>query len=207
MGLPVNAIIEATFQGRLFNQTILNIFHYRVALESTIVDPIAEVTDFLGSFNDPGPTGFRKLFMDCMPNNYTLVAARAQAIRPIRYRAVLNTPAGVVGERDATETANLAAVLTSQSNRSGRREIGGKHFPTGSATDIDAGVLTNDLKAVLTIFRNKWLTQIVTVGGGGVYQPVILHPGTVAPQFSDITAVAIQDTVRVMRRRTVGLGI
>lgn len=208
MPLPVNAIIEATYKGRMHNQTIMTVFHYRVSTPSTIADPVAEVADFLASFANPAAGQQLTKFLDCVPDTYFYVEGRAQAIAPIRYRVVIQSATTAdQGRRPPAPSANLASVLTAQSVKAGRREVGSKHLPTGSDMDVNGGLITAPLKTALIAFRSEWLIERIGPAGAGVYVPVIYHKGGVAPNYSDISSVVVQDTVRVMRRRTVGLGI
>jgi len=206
MGLPVNSIIEVGMVGSLLNQRILSVFHYAVTSPSTETVVQNEVAQFLAQISNGGALSLSTTYTECLPANATLLQVTAQALTPLRYarQKVLKNQ---MGTQDDTNTPNVAGVITKQTDFSGRRYIGGVHIPTGGTLSVQDGFLTEDFKAKLFTFAGTMIQQVTIVPTGAIYTPVIYHrpPLTTAP--TPVVAFTVQDTSRVMRRRTVGLGI
>lgn len=206
MALPLGAVLEMSIQGTCLGQTILNVFHYQVTTVSTTTTVSQEVTDFLSKWRNAAvANSFMANFLACVPENYSTVKFTGQAIFPTRYvrqSQVLADP----GTRPATTVSNLQASITFNTALAGRSQIGGKRIIM-SAEDSEGGIIVEALRTSLLPFCLSCALPIDVTAGGGVYTPCIYHrnPNLGAP--NNIIGAFPQDTVRVMRRRTVGLGI
>ena len=133
---------------------------------------------------------------------------RLQKIYPIRERAVVNAEALVGLVTGAGAPANVAAVITKQGDGSGRWAQGSWHQSAVPATFLLAtGLLNPDY---LEDLRDA-LLELLNIGSptgfdGSTLQSVLWNK-TVPARATPITALVQQNTSRVMRRRTVGLGI
>lgn len=207
MGLPIGSIIEATVLGNLNGQRIMSVFHYRVTVESTIIDPALEIVDFNESWFDPAvPLGFAQLYSGSVPENHNITQSAAQVVAPLR-RARVTQNVTLTGARAAAAVPNTAVVITKRTAFAGRDQIGSVHLPLDPATDAAGGFVDAALKSVLEAFAAGMLLDVTGTAGGGVYTPVIWHRDAAAPDdFDTVTNTVVQDTTRVMRRRTVGLG-
>jgi hypothetical protein len=206
MALPFNSVIETNLIGTLLGQTVIATFHHRVVTPSTLPNASDELAAWLGEqWNNVAntPSG---AYINCCPLEYTNTRVTAQAIEPTRLRRVTqvrNHP-GDVGN---TEVSNLQASVTFFTNLAGRSQIGGKRIPMAPDQAVD-GFVSEAYKTLLTTFAANCVGLKVVIQGGAVYAPCIYHRApTVVPTFTDIEDAIPQDTVRVMRRRTVGLGI
>lgn len=206
MPLPLGAVIEGVIRGELTGQTILNVFHYRVDNQSTIDNIVDEVDQFLDDWAAIGDGSFMENFMDCQVSNYTQREISAQAIYPVRYVKRSVTTA-TVGDRGNAGSANLAAVITKRTNLSGRSKVGAVHIAGLTGADFNGGLIQPGFKADLLTFGANIVAPVTASAGGGIYNPCIYHRNIANPKTDLITGVVVQDTVRVMRRRTVGLGI
>lgn len=206
MPVAANDIIQLTVEGRKDGQAILNMFCYRVAaapssgtVSDNITALIAELWDDpLGTWTGP--------WLNIMPSDYTLRAIRGQRLAPTRsaYVEVLVQTTGLI-EGNLMETANLSWVFIKQSETAGRWAQSPTHMLMPSQDWFNNGELNNFGAAVRATFL-ALVPQIVAPGDGGSYEPVIFNPGR-QPNFVKITHVTSKQEVRVMRRRTVGLGI
>ena len=205
MGLPVNSIIEGTLVGELHSQTIMSVFHYKVFTPSSTTLVTDEIADFLDAWTIGGGGSFYSDYLACLPENYIASFATAQAIHPTRYIRTRINKTGA-GLRPEARQANLQASITTQTILAGRPYVGGKRLPI-SSDDSDGGVITGSLKTALDNFTVDMLVNVTVAIGGGVYEPCIYHrpPSTLAA--SPITRAFAQTSTRVLRRRTVGLGI
>lgn len=206
MALPENAIIEATYEGVIHGQTVLNVYHYRVETVSAEISYIGEMTQFLDAFTDPQVGSMRTTFLTVVPSNYTLVRAVAQAVYPQRFRRVVEA-VNDNGTVEIAQVTNLQASITTASIVAGRNQIGGKRLCI-SETAATSGLLTGNQLTAVNAHAEAMLDDLQPDAGGGVYRPVIFHRSPNAnPKFNDIVIAFGQPQVRIIRRRTVGLGI
>jgi len=138
----------------------------------------------------------------------TFVDHRFQRIRATRMTPIIQD-IGVTGSQgDGESPINVAGVATKRGEVSGRWAVGSWHqpglYPDAFAT---AGNLTSAYKLGLNEALNNWFNTTRTPPGMvGNVRPILfnnLNPTRV----TSIVTIQAQDTVRVMRRRTVGLGI
>jgi len=200
-------IYQVTLVGALHNQRTMNTFHYEVenvpAGGATVVQAAAALET---AFEAAG--GIIEKFLDCTPDNYTLAEMWIQCIGPTERYVKVVVPESLSGQwTEAAGTANLSAVITRTTEKSGRSQQSSLHIPIATGPDtIFGGNLDADL-----LFNLNALAAVIPAQFGVVpnltFDPVIYHgPPPFLPADRIETATA-QTTVRVMRRRTVGLGI
>lgn len=205
MALPVNTVIEVTYRSTLNSQVCMNVFHYVVTTQSTTVGNLDEVEDFINLFVDNGVGSIRPAYAACLPENLTVVEVLGQPIYPIRYRRVA-AGVGEQGLRGQATSSNLQASITKQTQLGGRDQVGAVHVPM-TAEDSLNGLVVAGLKANLVTLADRLDSSLTDAVGGGVYAPCIYHRNDEAiPKYAIITKMYPQDTTRVMRRRTVGVG-
>lgn len=205
MALPANSVIELTLQGSCLNQTILNVFHYAVKTPSSITLVTDEVAEFNDHMMTAGVGSFRNTFLACLPDNYTLDYSVAQAVYPIRYiRQRIGVTAAGVG--DPVEAANTQVSITTQTVFAGRQFVGGKRL-LASNNNALGGKWAGSYLALVQGFADEMLVEQTVTTGGGVYIPVIWHKPPGSGGVNQIIRAFVQPEVRVIRRRTVGLGI
>lgn len=126
MAIPkivVGDIVQVVLESRVANQRCLNVLHYR----AVTVDPAAEYLDALDALMTKvaGPSPSVGAYMlAAMSSNAELHSVRAQRVSPVRDVYVaqgIGTEGALVG---AANTANLAGVITKQSQTVGRGRNG-----------------------------------------------------------------------------------
>jgi len=206
MALPANAIIAFTYRGSLLNQTTLNTVHYRVSNPSSIVTVKEEMEEFLKRFTAVGPNDILTAYRQALPDNFFLRQAVLQPVYPTRYRRVAATLTQQ-GAADPSEVSNVQAAITFNTIKAGRNQIGGIRVPQTPA-NAQGGSWIPAWLNTLEIVGDVFSTLLVAGLGGGSYQPVIFHRSPNAnPRWDDISDFIVQPTTRVIRRRTVGVGI
>lgn len=206
MALPENAIIEATYEGVIHNQRCLSVYHYRVEELSSETTIAGEMTQFLDAFTSNNVGDLMTTYLVFVPENYELIRAVAQPIYPTRYRRFIATVGGT-GAGSPSPVTNVQGSITTASPLAGRRYIGGKRLCV-SPTDCENGNLKAATKTILLAHSDAMLEDLQPDAGNGVYRPVIFHRSpNINPRYSDMTIAFPQETARVIRRRTVGLGI
>lgn len=102
---------------------------------------------------------------------------------------------------------NVAAVITLKTDKAGRDQVANKHLGAVPLGFYVAGILTED---AINVYDNvaASLTNTIPVSNGADefdLIPVIYHRSGLTTSDT-ITQRQVNNTVRVMRRRTVGLG-
>jgi len=206
MPLAVNDVIQVTVIGEKDGQAVLNVFHYQCTVAPSTGTPADNMTSLVNQLWAVDAGELETLWMDVMPADYVLLAARGQRVAPTRsaYVEVALIDNGEIAA-DTMDTANLAWVFVKQSELAGRRGKGTTHMLLPASTWIENGRIGTEGAAA----RASLLGQIpnqTSPAGGGVFVPIIYHPNF-SPNFSRITHCTQKSEVRTMRRRTVGRGI
>lgn len=206
MGMSVGSVVNVQYTGRLFQQTVINGFTYVVGVAdptTTVLDELQGIVDY---FQSAGVGDPRLAYLGCLPENVFVNRVSAQQIYPIRSRIVAAF-VDYQGTRDPAVTANQASVVTYQTNFGGRDQISSNHFPL-SAADCSSANISAALKSNLDLFAEIRRTFFTIPTTQTSMNPCIYHRSPNAnPKTHEITSHVVQDTARVMRRRTVGVGI
>lgn len=196
--------VLVSFTGTLLGQRIINTFLYRLESVPAETDYDATMDLFFAELNDAA--GMIPAWLDCLPENITNTQAWLQVIRPARLRRKIYTVVGG-GGRSIAQTSNIQASITRQGELAGRRSIGGVRIPLNdTGLDYENGVLGLAMKNALQALADEMI-ETLEVGPGAIR--FIPQVGTPKPPLNsfDLKDTFVQDTVRVLRRRTVGLGI
>lgn len=208
MATAVNDIFQVTLVGTSFNQRIMLTHFYRIESQTAPQNELVVSDELVDVIKAGGTADLETDYAACLHSGYACQEIWAQKIFPTRYRR--STEVGTeVGSAGDMETANVAGSITLHSELSGRDEVANKHIGplVVSATLVNDGQLLPAYKGLLETFANIMTNDIVLATGAVNLQPVIYHRANVVPKFSDIVGYIVHDTVRVNRRRTVGLGI
>ena len=205
MGRPVGSIIQAGIETVVNGQRLLNVLHYKVKLESTEPDAKDEQENFATQLNAVG--GIVAKMRAAMSQDATVVRVVAHFIRDQRFaRSTLEiTGAGLIAE-DCT-AQNVTATLTKRTAFAGRWAVGSFHLGGLPVTGYVSGNLEPVYKGLVEDLANQLLVEITVPITGGTYTPVLLHPPAAHDGSTELREIDVQETLRVMRRRTVGLGI
>lgn len=202
------SLISATLVMRLNNQEIINTMHYQPEEPESGTFPDGEaVLDEFASIIDEADNGwsFKQAVFSSV--ELTIVALRLQFIYPTRYAYKTYTTTAEAGTQvgDALPQ-NVSAALTMQTNFAGRHEHGTLKIGGLPSSAVVNGYIDNITRGHIASM-GQWLTQ-VSPGAtfAHPYKAIVLR--RVEPTLSNvITHNVVGTTARVMRRRTVGLGI
>lgn len=192
-----------SFRGTLFGQRIINTFWYQLSLVTGTPDETAFNNAFHSVLN--APAGCIEKFLDCMPSQYLLNEVWIQKIESFRVVAnkYLHSNPGTFSQD--TATANLAACITRRGAAASRHNVSSLHLVYPS---LDTGALSGSISPAWGTAATAFLpfvAQSYVVGSLGTMSPIINNgPGAIA--VSPIVMAFLQTTLRVMRRRTLGLG-
>lgn len=211
-----NSVVQLTVRSKLFNQTVINTFHWRWEVGTVpITDGASALDDLEGELE---ANAWRDSYQAMLAPQCLNGVADLQWIHPTRYqkRSYVFFPAGS-NPLDTTVT-NLAAALEFRADIATRRAQSTKHIPSVGGLTTVGGLLNNGFLGTMDDFRVVHMLPIALLAG--TFRPIIY--GRARPAYTDshgvvhpalpvstlpITTSESKDTVRVMRRRTVGVGI
>lgn len=201
---PVGAIYLTNVRWQFAGQVLRNQFHWRLE-QNTNGRTIEQVYDALNTALS-AVGGLYDKMCGLADSLCVMLDAGQQQIRPDRYAGkgfLQNKPGTNVNV--GIDVTQLAAVLTRRAVVATRRGVSSLHLPlSADDTMIDAGVLSAIALTRLGEVGNAIL-GIFNLGDGMTVRPVIYHRGAV-PEFNYVETFIAQTQVRVVRRRTVGLG-
>jgi len=142
----------------------------------------------------------------CSPSNWRHAETWYQAITPTRYRKVIrtSTKVGTFVDEDGL-TANVQATIERFAERSGRRNQGAVRIPIGTdGSCFDNGELSIALKTALEAHAAQMTSSTAQLAV--TCQPLTGLNADPADAMR-IYGTSVKETVRVIRRRTVRVGI
>lgn len=210
--MPVNQgdLIQLTFVSRWNAQIIMLTTHYKCRTPASGSQSTAITLQGLIDYVDPaGANSLGDVYLKCLPENVILREMWAQKIYPAREvkqsKAVSYTGLWPTAEAN---TGNIDAVITLRTDKAGRSQVGNKHIGPMPQDAYTSGQISGAMILAMETL-GEGLVNALNTPASGQYDPVIFHRnGDGAAAKSDlIGSYVIQTTARVMRRRTVGLGI
>lgn len=200
-------VAQVTFVGRVHGQTNMNTFFYRTN-DTNSADSGVIQTNLANQLRAGvgGSDVLETSFLNCISEDYTLEQIWVQIIRSVRYTATKiarSVPGNVAVSCNAV---NVSGVITRRAALAGRAFVGGIHMPAVPDTYYSNGNVSGTYLAALNAFASDVLQTVTDSGLAIVWQPCILHRTTPLTS-SFLSSTIIQTSLRVMRRRTVGLGI
>jgi len=207
VAISVGDIVAVSFLGTINAQRTVTTLHFRAADASgTATSTLMQNLITLIRAGGGGGDTLETTFLNCCAQNFTLNSIRAQKLSTVRAKFESQnraSPGNVAVDCDIT---NISGVLTKQGALANRRNIGSVHMPAVPNGYASAGDVSGTYLTLLNAMAAK-LTDVQTVAADTVnYFPVIFNRTTPADS-PFISSAFAQTTMRVMRRRTVGLGI
>jgi len=206
--LAVGDIVQLVIESRVNDQVCLNVLHYRARVALPAIT-YPEAMDLLNqAVGGPSAESITDKMAAIMAENASIVRCQAQRVYPTRdifYRLTVDKVGRAAGDCMAQ---NIAGVLTKRAEVAGRGRAGSFHLAGLPQEAMSVGYIANAFKPRFDELADKLGDPLVADGGQFVYEPGMYSPGSGAGlNWNYIAAVETQTTLRVMRRRTVGLGI
>ncbi len=205
MAYPIinGSIVEITFEGLLDGQQTMSLYHYKLTGTSGVTDGAAVLQLFIGQLREAG--GLFPTYQDMCSDALTELQIYAQLVFPVRYRYTTDGQPSESGSVDSLAfPPNVQASITRAAEKSGRQYISHLSVPAIPILAIESGMMTAGFKEDMQAHCDQVVTPIVLIGGAEA-QPVIWHRHAI-PTDDPIVLAFPQNTSRVIRRRTVGLG-
>lgn len=204
--VAVGDVLQYVVGYRAGGQQLLMVRHYRC-----IKPPASsELTAALGAFlNAVQPAGTHDLItpMKNMLSTSTKIEwHQAQKVSVGRYRALredINVD-GVNGEDPLP--SNVACTITLGTEEAGRGLSGSVHIGGIAKEHTSENVYNNAFLAVVTVLGQRLTQGVIGTLLDPTYVPVTYRPAG-NPNWHKITLSIVRNDCRVMRRRTLGVGI
>lgn len=203
-------LIQITLLGYWNQQAIMLTHHLKVRTPPSGGQTTSQaLQSLLTAIAGETPGTLARTYLECLPDNYTMRIRSAQKIYPTR-EVMQSQSDALVGlwESGTALTGQLAGVITLRTEKAGRSQVSNKHIGPAPDDGILNGQTTAAWRVPLDNLANA-LETAITAANGAIYDPCIYHRGGdgAAAKSDLITSYVLQPTARVMRRRTVGLGI
>jgi hypothetical protein len=207
MAYAVGDIVEVTWQQLMFSQQVLNVQHYRVISATGSGSDVGDNQSFANHL--AGLTGAGQL-LDIWPGTlapqWELKSVKTQKISPVR-SAYTTAPINVAGQSaSASPLSNIAVVVSKRGSSGTRRAQGSIHFAGWPPNFITAGEVQAGVTTWWNTLEPLWSASQAVATIPATLQPVIYNPGA-SPNWQTIAVYQLQSTSRVMRRRTVRVGV
>jgi len=197
-----------TAVGRLAGQTIMNTFWYRL----TNVGAFSNLLLLYDAINArwAAAGGMQEALLNAYPENLVYLDTWVQRVAPIR---IMKNVYPVIegGNQVAATTANIQASIEKRGELAIKQAIGANRIPISAdaVNAVDGLIPAGALKTALGGLAEEIKVEITGVEMGTAnLRPIIYQPLN-NPGFLnyEIVRTTVMETVRVIRRRTVGLGI
>jgi len=205
-GLNIGDVVSIQIHGRIFNQVTMSTFHYKVTTASTTPDTKVALealgTSFKTQLNAPGLA-----FLQAAPQNWLAEKVRLQVVSPIlsQYAIVSWNLFGTIGS-DAN-ASNVTGTLTRRTSFGGRTQIGALHTAPLPDAAMLSGLIAASHLAKMDNLADKMDNNFTVLAETTQVTPVLWSTNDPFNNNKLITSIIVQPEIRVMRRRTVGLGI
>lgn len=201
-------ILLFTMKWRMAGQTLLNTCHYRYDAN---VGPGDDFEDFAPAMTARLNAADNVIdsMLDVLSNDITLEEIRLQPVHPVRYAPYVLEVNKVGQVATPAVPVNCAAVFTKRSLLATRYGIGSWHqggIPAAVYNRATGLFTFADLNVIATQLGNAFEGNFIPDGMTGFVHGILWNYQTPL-RITDIAEITPQLSARVMRRRTVGLGI
>jgi len=207
MAHTVGDIVQVSWVQDCLEQRFLNIQHYRVTSSSSSNSDTADSQSFADHLAAlTGGAELIGIWKAEMSEDWILRDVRAQKVDPTRSayaEAAINAQGLDAGPADVQ---NAAVVVTKRGTSGTRKGIGGVHFGGFRPTKFSQGNISAATETWWGNMEPLYTASQTVAANGVIYAPVIYNPGS-TPNYQTVFSWTLQDTVRVMRRRTLRVGV
>lgn len=205
MGLNAGDVVALTYESTYDGQQIRYALHYRVTIPGSSVSPELDLDAMAQNFSSPGANTMTSVLQAAHVDAFNFDAVVAQRVWPSRtigMRSLSSFP-GLIAQPGLP--ANVSAVVTKRTLTPGRMGLGSLHLSGQDSTNTTLSewtLLNTSNNVAAQMLNSRVITGIALTVEPGLFNATF--PPTF---FSRLFDTIPQKTIRVMRRRTVRLGI
>lgn len=210
MPLPADALINVTYRGTLFGQRVMTTTSWRNLSPSGGASDFEQLQNIATFFATGGGLSLLQAYLEATSFDLNVDDVVVQEIYPTRSAMITQTidEPGLIAQ--GALVPNVAAVIVRKTELAGRDQLSPLHIPgVPLGTNVVAGSWTDPYRGVLEVLGlASYSEKTVPVTGGSLtLNGVIINAPYDAGLFSRLRTHTVNLRARVMRRRTVGLGI
>lgn len=200
----LNDVVEVTMEGTYQGSKILNVWHYKV-----IETPLNQ--DYEAALLAMLPAWISKVWTAAngikgrVVQTYNLGRVRAQTIHPIRQPYIDEAVGEAGGVNEIGCPSNTAMVQAIRPDLVGKGKTGSKHMTALPQSVIEGAFWEAGAVAEMGTALDLALTNLTTIAPAVTYRPVLWDRTN--STANNILNSIMSDEVRIMRRRTVHVGI
>jgi hypothetical protein len=206
----VDDIAEVTFIGSLYNQLTMTVLHFRPSLLTT-TDGGTAAADLLDKLIQA--TEHWDKYRACLSNDWKGQGITIQRVADERMRNFFfpRTEIGLINVSAGTGNTNgslekYTELATKKKVKHAEGQVGRIAVPALPQSVYSEGNLTDAFYVgPMQLLANK-VVEVVTTALGNEWTPILWHRKGVSKKYDDVTGCTPKRTVRVIRRRTVGVG-
>lgn len=206
-------VVEVVINQQLYGQTCLNVLHFGAEAafqqinQNDVFDALfAEMT---------GPLELLPLMQACQSKDVSYTGITFQVIKAQRYARVPRLFTGMGTRGAPAGTANVAATISKSTGlatehqfATGRGQLGSFHIAGPPQDTYENGLFKDNFLNTSLNSVAEWFTSNFTSPTLNGFVLCLYHRKVDgANRFDAVTQTVARNTVRVSRRRTVGLGI
>lgn len=207
MPLEVGDVVQVTYESSLSGQTILNILHYKVSTAGITISETTQLGVYAAYFANPAATPCPlKFLVAALGDNQVMSNVKCQRVFPTR-GVYVQEDINSTGTQDPAGTPNIALSVTKRTRLPGRKGIGRVQVGGLPNTAYVNGILTAAYSNIIGPLLSNFALPVTIALDGSVLTPVVYGTGYEGLDRSEIFQVQLEQEVRTMHRRTVGLGI
>jgi len=201
-------IVQAVIRYRCENQVMMNVLHYRARVGVADAEYFAIMDELGEALSLSEATGIVTQMLPLLGPNVKVEEIQCQRIFPNRSPYLSYSVLAFGTHADDCDALNVSAVITKRGEKAGRGKAGTFHLGGIASTTYALGQMTTASRTLLLALADKINDPQLTAGGDSLFEAVIFDAdGTVGTNYNPIVSCVPQSTLRVVRRRTVGLGI
>jgi len=209
-------IAEVTYKYSVNLQKCQASFHYMYLSGSAVADAITATNGLLSIVSNTTTNALLNNMAAAQSNQVNYDSVSVQIVFPdrfLKFSTDIPKTGALVG---GCEAQNVAGVITKQTAFAGRDAVGSLHLGGLPSSTFNAGLITTAQKTRLTVIGTSMLADINDTSNAILWTPILLNkepiPDTDPVRFrikggTLLYTILVQPEIRVMRRRTVGLGI
>lgn len=198
-------IVSVNVECFVNDQQDLLTLHYRATIPGASAD-FADVVDNWFLLLD-GPTLFNDVYTTVLSTAATNVTWWFQKVYNVRFVRYMKIPSVVDGQAGgAPLPQNVAACITLRGENVGRSKRATKHIGAIPSPFVADGYINALGLAGYVPLKNRMTDRFDVYGDGSVVLTPIVYHRSDPPLSEVIFSGAVMSSVRILRRRTVGLG-
>lgn len=205
MGLAVGDIVALTYGSTFNGDQIRYTLHYRVTVAGSSTSPELDLQAMADNFANNATNTLTAALQAVTENTFNFDFVSAQRVYPARTIRLIKLSSFPGTIADVPMPPNVAIVITKRTLTPGRMGIGSLHLSGIPQNAVTNGLVANPATyaTLIGLLADARTVSAVTMS----IEPGLFNPTRPATFFSRIFDCLLQDTTRVMRRRTLRVGI